>query len=335
MEKELLQEYVKNVQITKLSEIALIQQIYKTDNINSVVITEGLLQNVANYVRKNKNKAANIIKKSAPMAALLLLPLISQGQSVGDILNRSDAEKVVVSLSKSVGSDIKLDSSDKVYSLTDIKSMIQSQNDSTVYSTLGNLLKYSVADKDKINKIIGGDMTMGDDGKYFLGNMLTTSTPELKNVPKEDFYELGKSYLEGDIENGVFTFKGKKYKVDITPNQGLEGGDDATEGISFEEHVKKLDEFVRKVADTGSGNVQLFKMKSKGQSHLGITAETNFNFDVDGKFQNLDIFEFAEYMSSAGQGRFILRVLPEIYTSKYDKNGEYKVVKEIRVVFKK
>jgi len=117
MRRELIQECIRKVELTNLSDIALIQKLYETRDINTAVITENILQNVVKYVKNNKQKVVNLVKKSAPMAVLLLLPLLSQGQSVSDVLSKQDAEKVILNLSKTIGFDIKLDSKNTTYNL--------------------------------------------------------------------------------------------------------------------------------------------------------------------------------------------------------------------------
>lgn len=349
-EKQILQEYVKTVKLTKLSDIAIIQSIYGTNDINNLVITEGVLQNVVSFVKKNKNKAISLIKKSVPMAALLLLPMISQGQDVSSLLNRQDAEKVVTLLAKATQGDLKIDASGEVYSSSDIKNMMNTANDSTVYSTLGNILKYSIADSDKINRIAGGKMALDSDGIVFLGDLITSSSPELKNVPKEDFYDLGKAYMNGDLEKGIFNFKGKSYKVDLTPTVKVPSN---FKGLSFKEHSEVVKDYIGKLVDLGSSDVKMYKIR-KGGSYLGIDKDTEINLRVNGDFENsitkslgldsstLTIEEFVDaldklldnYNFSLDSSNPYGGVNPEIWRNTYDENGEYKKVKEIDVYIK-
>lgn len=344
MRKELIQECIRKVELTNLSDIALIQKLYETRDIKTAVITENILQNVVKYIKSNKQKVVNLVKKSAPMAVLLLLPLLSQGQSVSDVLSKQDAEKVILNLSKTIGSDIKLDSENTTYDLSDIKNIIQSQSDSAVYSTLGNLLKYNLADKDKINKIVGGSQMNTDNG-WELGKIITSVSPELKDTPSEDFFELGKAYMDGDVDNGIFTFKGKKYKVDLTPDLDSEG----SKFLPYKEHSNLIKQYIEKLTATGSGNVKIFKI-ARGESYLGIDADTEISLRVNNSFQNrslglegsvLNIQEFAEVIDKLLEtSNFKLDTSkydganPEIYRNKTDKSGKYKKVKRIEIYIK-
>jgi hypothetical protein len=341
MRKELIQECVRKVELSNLSDIALIQKLYETRDIRTAVITENILQNVIKYVKNNKQKVANIVRKSAPMAVLLLLPLLSQGQNISSVLNKQDAEKVIINLSKTIGSNIKLDAENTTYDLSDIKNIIQSQSDSAVYSTLGNLLKFNLADKDKINKIVGGSQINTDNG-WELGKIITSVSPELKDTPSEDFFELGKAYMDGDVDNGIFTFKGKKYKVDMTPDLDSEG----SKFMSLEEHNNLIKQYIKKVSDTGSGNVNVAKI-ARGESYLGIDLDTEISLQVDDSFQNrglglkgntLNIQEFAEVIDKLLEtSNFRLDttkydgVNSEIYSNKIDKSGKYRKVKTIDI----
>lgn len=341
MRKELIQECVRKLELTNLSDIALIQKLYETKDIKKAIVTENILQNVVKYVKNNKQKVANIVRKSAPMAILLLLPLLSQGQSISSVLNKQDAEKVILNISKTIGSNIKLGAENTTYELSDIKNIIQSQSDSAVYSTLGNILKYNLADKDKVNKIVGGSEVNSDSG-WELGKIITSVTPELKDTPSEDFFELGKSYMDGDVDNGIFTFKGKKYKVDLTPELDL-GNSNVK---SYEVQSEGIIDYIDRLNDLGSSDVKLFKIK-KGESYLGIDMDTKISLQVNGSFQNsslglkgnvLNIEEFAEVIDKLMEkSNFKLDTSKygganiEVYSNKIDKNGEYKKVKNIDI----